>query len=905
MTKSNKDAVLREIARDALECIELVASDAEKAQRDRRNAGPGAFASVNTLNSPEQVKNLNEAAAAQMAALSTLIKQPVIARVDFVDEEERESTIFISRGTPRSVPGFKIAGYLTPFGRIATLAAGDEDTFNFPAGSRELAVTSNAKLTPRKTAGHWDSIDSEIDLVDLGRFTVRSFRDLIESGDRNSASELEALWEDDADINIVDGIRRAILTKMGLRDQPILDRFQDEIFRLPLDTSCFLSGPPGTGKTTTLIRRLAQKTDRDALLESGENIRLIDSVEDDTGHPHAQSWIVFSPTELLRQYVKEAFNREGLPASDRHIRTWGEYRREISRDALGLLRTSSGSGPFIERSAQGYIANPDTDDVAWYQDFSAYVATDVREELIADAASLEKSTAPDLSSLGKKLAASFEQFTGSFYPHAVRVVERVRGDIDSASQSRQTEIEEILSEARNRLVYDDRDFPSALQAEVSRLLEDKQVEVEEEDEFEAALANDDDEASELPTGRTVSRRQALIRLESALRTLAKSRVAGRRPSNTSLAGKLLLWLGDARIPSEEALRRLGKLLNEQSRLRKLERLERLFLRGIAPRYKKYRLEMAKVRQWYSAEPEKRADIHWRELDLVILATLQIGNELLSSIRSRPTAELPSAGVLGAIRYLQRAQILVDEATDFSRVQLACMRELTHPSLRSLFLCGDINQRLTPWGLKSNEALSWIDPDIERKSITVSYRQSQRLVELAKDIATIGGSEPSDIVLPDRLDSEGLPPVWQTRLSTNESISDWLAERIREIDSTLQKATTIAVLVNDEEEVEPLARALGERLEEINLKAVPCKDGKVVGNDRDVRVFNIRHIKGLEFEAVFFVNLDKTVDQFPDLFAKFLYVGATRAATYLGLTFSHDVPVALHALADHFEEAWGQ
>lgn len=86
---------------------------------------------------------------------------------------------------------------------------------------------------------------------------------------------------------------------------------------------------------------------------------------------------------------------------------------------------------------------------------------------------------------------------------------------------------------------------------------------------------------------------------------------------------------------------------------------------------------------------------------------------------------------------------------------------------------------------------------------------------------------------------------------------------------VQKATMIAVLVNKEEQVEPLARELNDRLEEISLSSVACKDGKVVRNDRDVRVFNIRHIKGLEFEAVFFVGLDTTIDDHPDLFWKYL------------------------------------
>src|SRR5690606_19858644 len=102
----------------------------------------------------------------------------------------------------------------------------------------------------------------------------------------------------------------------GLRDQPVLDQYQDEIFRLPLDKRLLILGPPGTGKTTTLIRRLGQKLDT-AFLEEGEQ-RLVGSLE---GVAHSDSWLMFTPTELLKQYLKEAFAREGVPASDLRIRT--------------------------------------------------------------------------------------------------------------------------------------------------------------------------------------------------------------------------------------------------------------------------------------------------------------------------------------------------------------------------------------------------------------------------------------------------------------------------------------------------------------------------------------------------------------------------------------------------------
>lgn len=54
-------------------------------------------------------------------------------------------------------------------------------------------------------------------------------------------------------------------------------------------------------------------------------------------------------------------------------------------------------------------------------------------------------------------------------------------------------------------------------------------------------------------------------------------------------------------------------------------------------------------------------------------------------------------------------------------------------------------------------------------------------------------------------------------------------------------------------------------------------------ESNVRVFDIQHIKGMEFEAVFFVSIDQLATLHPALFDKYLYVGITRAATYLDVT----------------------
>lgn len=105
-------------------------------------------------------------------------------------------------------------------------------------------------------------------------------------------------------------------------------------------------------------------------------------------------------------------------------------------------------------------------------------------------------------------------------------------------------------------------------------------------------------------------------------------------------------------------------------------------------------------------------------------------------------------------------------------------------------------------------------------------------------------------------------------------------------------------------MEDMTAALTRRLESIKVTAVACPKGQVKGNKGDVRLFEIEHIKGLEFETVFLVGIDGLLESEPDLFDQYLYVGATRAATFLGLTCATDaLPGRLEPLATQFQRSW--
>jgi len=62
-----------------------------------------------------------------------------------------------------------------------------------------------------------------------------------------------------------------------------------------------------------------------------------------------------------------------------------------------------------------------------------------------------------------------------------------------------------------------------------------------------------------------------------------------------------------------------------------------------------------------------------------------------------------------------------------------------------------------------------------------------------------------------------------------------------------------------------------------------------GDAQDVRMFNEQHINGLEFEAVFFLSVDRPAERCRLLFDRYLLVGVSRAARYLGITCESSNP----------------
>ena len=468
---------------------------------------------------------------------------------------------------------------------------------------------------------------------------------------------------------------------MELRDQSVLDQFQDEIFRLPLESRILLLGPPGTGKTTTLIRRLGQKLDLEFL--SDDERSLVQNLEGSTEIPHEKSWLMFTPTSLLQQYVKESFSREQVPASDYHVRTWKDYRLEAARNVFGLLRTSTKKGGFILQDSVNYLGDEAFNNLtSWFDDFEAWQRSAYVKRLQNAAKELVSIGEGRVAELGEALVALVEpndsvdinQILRGLFGKAAdarKMADELRSEIDGA-------IWQVLAIQvyRNRIFLDElAEFLDSLGATEEEAVEEGEIQEE-----------DDEEEEESPQTR---RKSAEVAFRRALRTQARATVRGRMPKSDTATARIIDWIGGRGLDDEKQIE-VGKGVILLASVRTFVNPARLYFNRIATRYRSFRRACQADERWYIAGAIRPTDIHPLELDMLLLSILRGARSLLSSRDVQRNLRGSFWAVLQPVQESFRNQIFADEATDFSPVQLACMSALSLPAIPSFFACGDFN-----------------------------------------------------------------------------------------------------------------------------------------------------------------------------------------------------------------------
>jgi len=886
-------AVIEVAAGDILQTFEAVSSEAMARLKSAPIHGTDVLASVNTLTSGRGAVAIESVLREQRDSLEILSNEPAIARVRIEDQKGVESTIFICRATPISNSS-TYASNRSPLGRLAALPVGN----TLLVGSRTLTVLEKQKLRPVVKEKTWDSENTEFDAEDLGVFTVEYLRPFLKlavppEGVRDLLSQI--LADEQIQANIVEGRRRSVITKMSLRDQPILDEYQDEIFRLPLRKRLFILGPAGTGKTTTLIRRLGQKLDIEYL--EAEEQTLVQRIGAAGAHPHRESWLMFTPTELLKQYLKEAFAKEGVPASDQKVKTWYDYSHHLARNVFNILRSANSRSGFVLKPSVSHLTSEAK--VSSFQLSQEFFKWQVDRYIAAlrDAASaMSMSIDQGAAGLGRKLLSVIPTDGGQDGLAAIlSSLSSLSGEVSALIGRLRSESDEILNGGLNRQLNRNRDFLNQLWQFISTIQIPDGDDTEEED----SEGEEDDEIL-LNSGALA----ATAAFRRAMRAQAKAAAGSRPPRQASTNAQIIKWLGDRALTAAELSKAGGGFLLLDA-ARQFNNPVRRYLRGIPSRYRRFRRSQTERNKWYSTDAAPTAEISPLELDVVLLTVLRGASQMLSLASVSNDLSDPFWSALQPISELYRNQILIDEAPDFATVQLACMSFLGNPRVRSVFGCGDFNQRMTEWGTRSLEELKAVFPDAEVREIGITYRQSRRLNEFSHAIVEAFGGTGTLATLPADIEFEGVSPALLEGSANQTSLATWIAERIKEIERFVRRFPSIAVFVKDDSEVQRIAEVLTHALEDSNIKVEACLGGQAVGQETDVRVFAVEYIKGLEFEAVFFVGVDHLARAHPTLYDKYLYVGATRAATYLGFTCEGSLPNPLSALRNMFVSEWSQ
>lgn len=891
-----QDMEFSQLAEETLQTfveIDNTASDKLRSTLAGESVAANSFAVINTLTGSTAHKNLSQIQRDQRDVLQKLSQEPAIVRVILEDDAEHQRTLYIARtGNVQLSSGKELASYRSPLGRFAELPIGEENTINVGGQTKRYWVVEKIGYLPVKNEEGWDSRQTQYRHYDLGTWSIESLRSLLLREELEDAEELDRLLEqEEAQSGVVAGISHQVRTAMGLRDQPVLDQFQGEIFRLPLNSQLLILGPPGTGKTTTLIKRLGQKLDLDSL-ESAERRFAERSTSQ---REYQRDWLMFTPSELLKHYLKEAFNREQVPASDAHIRTWLSFRHDIARNTLGILRSANGGRFTLKTDLQTVKPEVIEDTSTWYEAFRAFHEFRLRQQL---ADGLEIVSAAGLE-LQQGVLSDLQSLADTLKKHSLIEVYRVLGgledDLTQALSETKAVAENLLKKERNRLYNQNKELFVQLARHVRTLQTDN--EPDDEEMF------DSDEQDSPVAVKHSDLKEGTDAYTAAIKTLARTRYLKRRMSKASRAASVLEFLGET-IPSDEVVLEIGRHISFQNGIRRFIHCHKRLVLDVPSSYQRFRKEKAHA-DFYTGQATSTIDLSDVELDLVVLLMLKNTRKLLSQSFIAQSADESRFSYLVNIAELFRSQVMVDEATDFSMLQLACMASLTGLESQSFFACGDFNQRITTTGIRHPEQLGWVLSSLSVKTIQLVYRQSRKLNAFAEGVLRLQGGDLTALgELPDESNHEGVSPVLLEN-ATGDDVIQWIADRIMEVEQAVQQLPTIAVLVNSEEEVKPTAERLSGYLEAVNLGAVACEHGKALGEGTEVRVFDIQHIKGLEFEAVFFAGIDRLAQEKPDLFDRYLYVGTTRAATYLGLACEGLLPEKLEPLRPSFVSSWNE
>jgi hypothetical protein len=783
--------------------------------------------------------------------------------------------------------------------------------FSYHAPRGEFKVSPKNLTIYRPDISKVDAKNGEIEVKGKDLFRFKSLKQLLKQYKVQSEKEhLRKRLEEEKEVEkaavlqqqileleeeIVSEIeqqQRYIRESTELRMQPILDPEQETIKRSKiLDGMLIIDGGPGTGKTTTLIQRINFLTD----VTIGQ---YREDLSDDAINNLEGNWRFFSPSRLLKQFLKNSMDSEGLNTNDQYTKVWSDYLNEVFKKYT--LFNPATQNPFIK--AHGFTESvfPTESKLiqSLFDKLNKAVLDDIKKRLkrVIDSDIDGVSWSKKGENLKQKAKSALQKNTLEDF---VKLFEDWK-------KSERDQVKDELEDLNVKL--------SRLAARIELRVKEKAPEVykkitnhlKERYESRFDIEADEEEEEDFDTEETaVQSFNPQIERSRFFRQLTSAKAL--RTLNKGFRKRKILkdWKDDLEFAFDNIeLTEIGELTYFRTFTNNLIAGAGTAVFGRIPIvYKQIRSEIVNLLDEQGYENEKfgalvkkeRKRIHTDEMNLI----LWFINQTIKNLRTKSpiTYDQLDHNYVSGFKEEVRSVIAIDEATDFSPLEIAAISSFSDPRYNSVTLSGDLMQRMTASGIDNWKALDHLFPQVQVERLTISYRQSSTLLELASKLyENVTGVKPDFKAYIPKSKAEPQPVI--VKKDSDDDVSDWLESQIIKVYTMYgNKIPSVAIFAESDVAVTKLAKVLqnSDRLLDVGITVRYSTSDSELVPDSQVCVFNIKNIKGLEFEAVFFANIDCLDVHDNELLQKYLYVGLSRAAYYLGVSYKYDLPESLRFL----------
>ena len=699
-----------------------------------------------------------------------------------------------------------------------------------------------------------------------------------------------------------------IREQMSLRRNPVLDKSQNraKFSNMYNGAAEIINGGPGTGKTTTMIQRLKLLIDRGDLenyIANHPDCKLTNEQLDYISAT-ANNWVYFSPNDLLKKYLQDNMNYEGLTGTNQRTAVWTDFLKNAVRDEYHLAGQDSPFDFMIPKKADKNIYSGDHYRII--QNFTAFFLAQVKEKF-------SKVAKIDCSKFSWKIQGSIiikesaKADTISTIPELIKFLIHI-ADVDKRNYANGIALQtgsEIASEYNKNardisdryiqlLKRDDESKYLELVEYIKSLAKSSHIENEEDDDVEEV--EQDFGNLDLQIFNKVN---ALIKKMALQLVDATAKLT---PAQKALVEYIKNVVKEEDLKSIADAAYFVKYISPA-----LRGFNSYVLTPIPQYYKQYRKNMPESDKadWNAdlldemLDKYKNKRLYNQEQDLLVGFINNICMALYRVDKKR--FEETKHAYIDAYKALCRPVIGVDEATDYSIIDFYGIKSFGHFAVRSYTLCGDTMQLMkedgiTDWNVLRHPLLF---EQMEVQNLNISYRQSEELLELADKIyqEERGTKSPYECYLKGRQTPK---PLW-LEIDDLEKKADWISHRVLEIVKAYDnKMPTIAVFTNTKEKADELKEAIEDCdvLNPAGIEVKVCSDNNLEG-EKTLRIFPIDQVKGMEFEAVFFYDIDDIESS--SLINKYLYVGLSRASMYLAVTSNGKSEKISNMLQKYFSE----